>query len=139
MPESDELNPGCDLHQVLYRDDGEVLGCVLCLEGDPSIYAHTLTCDALRRLGAHPTAAAARRAVERAVGTERERAVVTENWLEFILRRGEELARRLVVTPTPPRTAAGRRDLDANLYAPQFALERVTRPAGRSPAINGDN
>ena len=33
----DELNPGCDLHQVLYRDDGEVLGCVLRLEGDPSI------------------------------------------------------------------------------------------------------
>jgi hypothetical protein len=59
--------------------------------------------------------------------------VVTEDWLEFILRRGEELARRLVVTPTPPRTAAGRRDLDANLYAPQLALERVTRPAGRSP------
>jgi hypothetical protein len=52
--------------------------------------------------------------------------VVTEDWLEFILRRGEELARRLVVTPTPPRTAAGRRDLDANLYAPQLALERVT-------------
>jgi hypothetical protein len=25
-------------HQVLYRDDGEVLGCVLRLEGDPSIY-----------------------------------------------------------------------------------------------------
>jgi hypothetical protein len=59
--------------------------------------------------------------------------VVTENWLEFILWRGEELARRLVVTPTPPPTAAGRRDLDANLYAPQLALERVTRPAGRSP------
>ena len=34
----DELNPGCDLHQVLSRDDGEVLGCVLRLEGDPSIY-----------------------------------------------------------------------------------------------------
>jgi hypothetical protein len=60
----DELNPGCDLHQVLYRDD--VLGCVLRLEGDPSIRAHTLTRDALRRLGARPTVAAARRAV----GTE---------------------------------------------------------------------
>ena len=47
----DELNPGCDLHQVLYRDDREVLGCVLRLEGDPSIYAHTVTHDALRRLG----------------------------------------------------------------------------------------
>jgi hypothetical protein len=44
---------------VLYRDDGEVLGCVLRLEGDPSIYAHTLTRDALRRLGVHPTVAAA--------------------------------------------------------------------------------
>jgi hypothetical protein len=29
-----------------------------------------LTRDALRRLGAHPTVAAARRAVERAIGTE---------------------------------------------------------------------
>jgi hypothetical protein len=66
----DELNPGCDGHQVLYRDDGEVLGCVLRLEGDPSIYTNTLTPDALRRLGAHPTVAAARRAVERAIGTE---------------------------------------------------------------------
>jgi hypothetical protein len=27
MSWSDEFNPGCDLHQVLYRDD--VLGCVL--------------------------------------------------------------------------------------------------------------
>jgi hypothetical protein len=53
------------------RDDGEVLGCwVLRLEGDPSIYAHTLTCDALGRLGAHPTVAAAGRAVELAIGTE---------------------------------------------------------------------
>ena len=54
----DELNPGCDLHQVLR------------LEGDPSIYAHTVTHDALRRLGAHPTVDAARRAVERTIGTE---------------------------------------------------------------------
>jgi hypothetical protein len=69
-PRRDKLNPGCDLHQVLYRDDGEVLGCVLRLEGDPSIYAHTLTRDALRRLGAHPTVAAARRVVEHAIGTE---------------------------------------------------------------------
>jgi hypothetical protein len=38
----DELNPSCDRHQVLYRDDGEVLGCVLRLEGDPSIYANTV-------------------------------------------------------------------------------------------------
>ena len=45
--------------KILYRDDGEVLGCVLRLEGDPSIYAHTLKRDALRRLGAHPTVPAA--------------------------------------------------------------------------------
>lgn len=44
--------------------------CVLRLEGDPSIYAHTVTHDALRRLGAHPTVDAARRAVERTIGTE---------------------------------------------------------------------
>ena len=42
---------GCDLHQALYRDDGVVLGCVLRLEGDPSIYATPWTHDALRRLG----------------------------------------------------------------------------------------
>jgi hypothetical protein len=41
-----------------------VLGCVLRLEGDPSIYANTVTHDALRRLGAHPTVDAARRAPE---------------------------------------------------------------------------
>ena len=34
--------------------------------------------------------------------------MVTEEWLEFKLRRGEELARRPVVTPTPPRSAAAR-------------------------------
>jgi hypothetical protein len=37
---------------------------------------------------------------------------MTEDWLEHMLRRGEELARRLVTTPTPPLTAAGRRYLD---------------------------
>jgi len=47
----------------------------LQLEGDPSIYTHTLTCDALRRLGAHPTVAAARRAVERAIRHRGGRAV----------------------------------------------------------------
>jgi hypothetical protein len=70
MSWSDELNPSCDLHQALSGDDGEVLGCVLRLEGDPSIYAHALRHDALRRLGAHPTVDAARRAVERAIGSE---------------------------------------------------------------------
>ena len=61
----DETQSRLHLHQVLYREDGEVLGCVLRLEGDPSIYAHTSTRDALRRLDAHPTVAAARRAVGR--------------------------------------------------------------------------
>jgi hypothetical protein len=69
-PRRDKLNPGCDLHQVLYRDDGGGARCVLRLEGDPSIYAHTVTHDALRRLGAHPTVDAARRAAERTIGTE---------------------------------------------------------------------
>jgi hypothetical protein len=32
-PWLEAVNPGCDLHQVLHRDDGEVLGCVLRLEG----------------------------------------------------------------------------------------------------------
>jgi hypothetical protein len=40
------------------------------------------------------------------------RELMTEDWLEHMLRRGEELARRLVTTPTPPLTAAGRRYLD---------------------------
>ena len=31
-----------------------------------------------------------------------------ETWLELMLRRGEELARRLVITPTAPLTAAAR-------------------------------
>jgi hypothetical protein len=34
--------------------------------------------------------------------------VVTEEWLEFKLRRGEELARRAVVTPTPSLSSAAR-------------------------------
>jgi len=61
----DELNPGCDLYQVLYRDDGEVLGVCCRLEGDPSIYAHTLTRDALRRLGARRRSQARGRARDR--------------------------------------------------------------------------
>ena len=36
----DELNPGCDLHQVLYRDDIEALGCVLRLHGSEATYAY---------------------------------------------------------------------------------------------------
>ena len=55
--------------QVLYRDDGAPLGCVLRLKGSQDTYAYTTT-GALRRLGACRTDDAARRAVERAVGTE---------------------------------------------------------------------
>jgi hypothetical protein len=40
-----------------------------------------------------------------------------EDWLEFMLRRGEELARRLTITPTPPLSAAARHYLNTNLYA----------------------
>ena len=43
-----------------------------------------------------------------------------EDWLEHLLRRGEELARRLVVTPTPTLSAAARH---TNLYA--SAIEEV--------------
>jgi hypothetical protein len=59
----------CEMCQVLYRDDGASLGCVLCLHGDEATYAYTTT-GALRRLGACSSDDAARRAVERAVGTE---------------------------------------------------------------------
>ena len=54
--------------QVLYRDDGEPLGCVLRLHGGEATYAYTTT-GALRRLGACSSDDAARRAFERAVGT----------------------------------------------------------------------
>ena len=40
-----------------------------------------------------------------------------EDWLEFMLRRGEELAWRLVVTPTLPLSAAARHYVSTNLYA----------------------
>ena len=51
--------------------------------------------------------------------------MVTENWLEFILWRGEELARRLV-----DGHRAGRRDPRRHYpHAATLALERVTRPA----------
>ena len=55
--------------RVLYRDDGAPLGCVLRLQGGEATYAYTPT-GALRRLGSCPTDDAARRVVERAVGTE---------------------------------------------------------------------
>jgi hypothetical protein len=48
--------------QVLYRDDGAPLGCVLRPHGGEATYAYT-TAGALRRLGACPTDDAARRAV----------------------------------------------------------------------------
>ena len=55
---------------LLYRDDGEVLGCVLRPEATPRSTPALDARDALCRLGAHPTVAAARRAVERAIGAE---------------------------------------------------------------------
>jgi hypothetical protein len=61
-----------DLYQVLYRDDGVVLGLVLRLRDgkNTDAYIYTAEYDALRRLGARWSDDAARRAVERAVGTE---------------------------------------------------------------------
>jgi hypothetical protein len=61
-----------DLYQVLYRDDGVVLGLVVRLRGgeNTDAYVYTAAHDALRRLGACWSDDAARRAVERAVGTE---------------------------------------------------------------------
>jgi hypothetical protein len=46
-----------------------------------------------------------------------------------MLTRDEELAQRLVITPTPPLTAAARHYLYTNLYALGGA-----RPRGRSRA-----
>jgi hypothetical protein len=64
----------CDaeLFQLLYRDDGVVLGLVLRLRGveNTDAYVYTAAHDALRRLGRCWSDNAARRAVERAVGTE---------------------------------------------------------------------
>ena len=48
-----------------------------------------------------------------------------EDWLEHLLRRGKELARRLVVTPTPTLSAAARH---TNLYA--SAIEEVDGGGG---------
>jgi hypothetical protein len=61
-----------DLYQLLYRDDGVVLGLVMRLRGgeNTDAYVYTAAHDALRRLGACWSDDAARRAVERAVGTE---------------------------------------------------------------------
>jgi hypothetical protein len=65
----DHTDEGCELCQVLYRDDGAPLGYVLRLVGGEATDAYTTT-GVLRRLGACPTDDAARRAVEHAVGTE---------------------------------------------------------------------
>ena len=61
-----------DLYQLLYRDDGVLLGLVMRLRGgkNTDAYVYTAAHDALRRLGACWSDDAARRAVERAVGTE---------------------------------------------------------------------
>jgi hypothetical protein len=60
-----------DLYQVLYRDDGVVLGLVMRLRGgeNTDAYAYIATHDDLRRLGACSSDDAARRAVEAAIGT----------------------------------------------------------------------
>jgi len=61
-----------DLYQLLYRDDGVVLGLVMRLRDseDTHAYAYTAADDVLRCLGPCWSDDAARRAVERAVGTE---------------------------------------------------------------------
>jgi hypothetical protein len=61
-----------DLYQLLYRDDGVVLGLVLRLRGGghTDAYFYAAAQDALRRLGACCSDEAARLAVEKAVGTE---------------------------------------------------------------------
>jgi hypothetical protein len=46
---------GCDMHQALYRDDGELLGMVLRLHGGEETYAYTVTpigCAGWARAGA---------------------------------------------------------------------------------------
>jgi hypothetical protein len=61
-----------DLYELLYSDNGVVLGLVMRLRGakNTDAYVYTAAHDALRRLGACWSDDAARRAVERAVGTE---------------------------------------------------------------------
>ena len=60
-----------DLYQLLYRDDGVVLGLVIRLRGGEDTYAYVYAAahDALRRLGACWNDDAARLAVEAAIGT----------------------------------------------------------------------
>jgi hypothetical protein len=69
---SDAAYCDADLYQLLYRDDGVVLGLVMRLRGaeNTDAYVYTAAHDALWRLGACWSDDAARRAVERAVGTE---------------------------------------------------------------------
>jgi hypothetical protein len=59
-----------DLYQLLYRDDGVVLGLVMRMPGshDTYAYAYIATHDDLHRLGACSSDDAARRAVEGAIG-----------------------------------------------------------------------
>ena len=60
-----------DLYEVLYRDDGVVLGLVMRMPDSHDTYAYTYiaTHDDLRRLGACSSDDAARRTVEAAIGT----------------------------------------------------------------------
>ena len=38
----DQATDGCDMHQVLYRDDGELLGDVLRVHGGQDTYVYTI-------------------------------------------------------------------------------------------------
>jgi hypothetical protein len=69
---SDAEYCAAELFQLLYRDDGVVLGLVLRLRGveNTDAYVYTAEHDTLRPLGACWSDDAARRAVERAVGTD---------------------------------------------------------------------
>ena len=67
----------------------------------------------------------------RTTGCPPERVMFQLSWEQFTLRRGEELVRRLVTTPTLPLPAAARHYLGANLYAAQ-----LERPIG-SPKAGG--
>jgi hypothetical protein len=61
-----------------------------------------------------------------------------EDWLEHMLRRDEELAQRLVTTPTPTLIAAARHYLDTNLHALGDARSReIPRAEGRRLARGG--
>ena len=98
----------CDMCQVLYRDDGAPLGCVLRPpNGGEATYAYTTT-GALRRLGACSSDDAARRAV------------------------------RLSARSAPRRARRGRRTPGVGplfgLFRPDLARQRPEAPGGPARA-----